>query len=45
MKLEPGMYRLQIIAVDINNQFISSDYAVYKITKDGVKALGVTKVE
>ena len=45
MKLEPGMYRLQIIAVDINDQFISSDYAVYKITKDGVKALGVTKAE
>ena len=41
--LEPGTYRLQFIAADINNNFISSDYALYSVTETEVKALGVTR--
>lgn len=44
-KLEPGIYRVQLIAFDINNNFISSDYALYQVTETGVQALGVEKYE
>ena len=41
--LEPGTYRVQIIAVDFNNNYISSDYALYQVSENGVKALGVSR--
>ena len=43
--LEPGTYRLQFIAVDFSDQFISSDYALVEVSEDGVEALGTEKLE
>lgn len=43
--LEPGNYRIQIIAVDFNDNYISSDYALYQVTEKGAKTLGVKKAE
>lgn len=43
--LEPGLYRVQLIAVDINNNAIYSDYAIYQVTEDGASVLGIEKNE
>lgn len=43
--LDPGIYRVQIIAVDFNDNFISSDYALYQVSEEGAKTLGVQKAE
>lgn len=43
--LEPGTYRVQLIAVDINNHAIHSDYALYQVTEDGASVLGIEKYD
>ena len=43
--LEAGIYRIQIIAVDFNDNYISSDYGLYQVSEKGAKTLGVKKSE
>lgn len=43
--LEPGTYRVQLIAVDINNNYIGSDYVLYHVSENGASVLGIEKYE
>ena len=38
LALDPGKYRLQMVALDIIGDEIASDYAVFEVTADGVSA-------